>query len=252
MPEVTSFEPGAFCWIELTTTDEAAAKRFYLPLFGWTNVDSPIPGNGVYVMLKKNGRDVGALYENKNATPAWLSYVWVTNVDESAAKAKSLGGTVLQPPFDVMGIGRMAVVQDPAGAKFALWQAMGPSGIGISNEQGALCWNELTTTDLAGSETFYTSLFGWGAKHGTGGGMEYTELSIGGKGIGGMMAMPKMMEGTPSHWIPYFAVDDADAVANDAKSRGAEIYGPHDIPNVGRFAVIADPQGARFAIIKPG
>ncbi len=82
--------------------------------------------------------------------------------------------------------------------------------------------------------------------------MEYTELSVGGKGIGGMMAMPAMMEGTPSHWIPYFAVNDADAVANDAKSRGAEIYGPHDIPNVGRFAVIADPQGARFAIIKPG
>ncbi len=109
MPEVTSFEPGAFCWIELATPDEAAAKQFYLPLFGWTNVDSPIPGNGVYVMLQKDGRDVGALYENKSAPPAWLSYVWVTNVDESAEKAKSLGGTVLQPPFDVMGIGRMAV-----------------------------------------------------------------------------------------------------------------------------------------------
>lgn len=252
MPEKTSFVPGEFCWIELATTDEAAAKEFYLPLFGWTNVDSPIPGDGVYVMLKKDGRDVGALYENKNVPPAWLSYVWVANADESAEKAKSLGGTVVMPPFDVMGIGRMAVVQDPAGAKFAIWQALGPSGVGVTGEAGALCWNELTTTDLAGSETFYTSLFGWSAKHGTGGGMEYTELSVGGTGIGGMMAMPAMMEGMPSHWIPYFAVDDADAITNDAKSHGAEAYGPHDIPNVGRFAVINDPQGARFAIVKLG
>src|SRR5258708_30223968 len=161
-------------------------------------------------------------------------------------RAKSLGGTVLQPPFDVMGIGRMAVVQDPAGAKFALWQAMGPSGIGVSNEPGALCWNELTTTDLAGSETFYTSLFGWRAKHGTGGGMEYTELSVGDKGIGGMMAVPAMMEGTPSHWIPYFALDNTDSVPHDAKSRRAETYGPYHIPHVGRLPVIAHPPGARF------
>src|SRR5258708_39822107 len=103
-----------------------------------------------------------------------------------------------------MGIGRMAVVQDQAGAKFALWQALGPSGIGVSNEHGALCWNELTTTDLAGSETFYTSLFGWGAKRGTGGGMEYTELSVGGKGIGGGKGKPAAMEGPPPPWVALF------------------------------------------------
>src|SRR5258708_35961160 len=139
-------------------------------------------------------------------------------------RAKHLGGPGPQPRFDVMGIGRMAVVQDPAGAKFALWQAMGPSGIGVSNEHGALCWNELTTTDLAGSETFYTSLFGWGAKRGTGGGMEYTELSVGGKGIGGMMAMAATIEGTAPPLDPYFAVNQPAALSNLVKARGPDGY----------------------------
>jgi predicted enzyme related to lactoylglutathione lyase len=252
MPEVTSFEPGEFCWIELHTTDAEGGKQFYTSLFGWTNVDMPIPGDGVYVMLKKNGRDVGALYENKTAHPAWLLYVAVANADEAAEKAKSLGATVLQPPFDVMEIGRMAVVQDPTGATLALWQSRGHSGFGVNNEPNTFCWGELATKDTEAAERFYTSLLGWKAKRASGAeGMAYTEYHLGDRAVGGMYGITPDMKGMEPSWTPYICVDDADATVASAKAKGANVMVVRDIPNVGRIAFIVDPQGAMFAIIKP-
>src|SRR5438874_1938420 len=114
--------PGTFCWIELHAPSEAEAKSFYTSLFGWTTKEIPIPDGSNYVMFQKNGKTAAAMYENKQGHPAWASYVAVTSVDESAAKAKSLGGSVMMGPFDVMDAGRMAVVADPTGAAFAMWQ----------------------------------------------------------------------------------------------------------------------------------
>jgi uncharacterized protein len=251
MPEVTSFQPGDFCWNELHTPDGEGAKKFYTSLFGWANVDMPIPDGGVYVTLNKSGRAVGALYENKTAHPAWLLYVWVTKVDEAAEKAKSLGGTLIQPPFDVMEVGRMAVVADPTGAHFALWETRGMSGFGVVNEPGAFCWGELATTDTAAAERFYTALFGWTTKHSDGAGdMPYTELHLGDRGIGGMYAITPEMVGIPSNWSPYICVADTDATVDSAKAKGAQVMFVKDIPHVGRFAMIIDPQGAMFSVIK--
>jgi uncharacterized protein len=251
MTEMTKFPPGVFCWTELATSDWKAARKFYGSLFGWTADERSMgPDQPPYVMLQKNGKNVCALYENKKAAPAWLSYVSVASADESAKKAKSLGAKLLQEPFDVMDVGRMASVQDPQGAKFAVWQAKKHKGADIINELGAMCWNELYTPDPEASRKFYTGLFNWKYKISP----EYTEANAGDVGTGGMIQIDEEMKGMgiQPHWMPYFAVADVDGDAKKAKSLGVKgVFGPHDIPKVGRFAVLADPFGARFAIIKP-
>ena len=185
--------------------------------------------------------------------PHWNNYVSVTNADESAKKAQELGGKLLVPPFDVMEHGRMAVLQDPTGAVFQVWQPKRSIGAKIVNEPGALCWTELTTTDTKAAEAFYTQLFGWTPKHNAPGApMEYTEFSVAGTPSIGMMPKPADMPAhIPSYWMPYFQVDDADASAAKAKALGGNVMvPPTDIPKTGRFAIVNDPQGAMFAVFK--
>jgi hypothetical protein len=250
MPQVTKHAPGSFCWPELATTDAEGAKAFYGGLFGWTATDSPAGPDMVYTMLKLRGLDAGALYgmdskQQQGVPPHWNAYVAVENADESAEKAKSLGGTVVMGPFDVMDVGRMAIIKDPTGATFCLWQARKHIGVGVKNEPGALTWCELDTRDLAKAKAFYTALFGWTTKDSP----EYTEWMLGGEPIGGMMSIPKEWGDVPPSWLTYFAVADADATAAKAKELGGKvIVPPMDIPGTGRFSVLADPQGAVFAV----
>ena len=171
MQETPNYAPGTFCWVELGTTDSEAAKKFYTELFGWTPDDKPVGPGMVYTMLNLDGKNAGALYQldperiAQGTPPHWLSYVLVTSADESAAKAKELGATLLAGPFDVMTVGRMAVVQDPTGAVFALWQPKDHLGAGVVNVPNSFCWNELMTTDTAKDGDFYSGLFGWGKRH---------------------------------------------------------------------------------------
>jgi predicted enzyme related to lactoylglutathione lyase len=248
MPEMTKYEPGMFCWIELLTSDRAAAQKFYSGLFGWTPLEIPMDGGEPYVMQQKNGKTVGAMYQNTNMAPNWMSYVAVASADDSARKAKDLGATLLMEPFDVMGLGRMAVVQDPQGAAFSIWQATGSPGIEVRNELGTLVWNELMTTDAEAARTFYGALFDWKMKASP----EYTELHVGETAVGGLMQIGPEWQGMPSHWQPYFLVDDCDATVQKAQSLGTtEVFGPFDLPSTGRLAVLKDPHGAAFALIKP-
>ena len=146
MQESIEYKPGTFCWVELGTTDGEAAKKFYTQLFDWDFTDNPVGPGGVYTILKQNGKDVGALYQmpsemtSNGVPPHWMSYISVANADESAAKAKSLGATLMKEPFDVYTMGRMAVIQDPTGAMFALWQPGTHQGAGIVNTPNSLCW----------------------------------------------------------------------------------------------------------------
>jgi predicted enzyme related to lactoylglutathione lyase len=246
MPVIEKYEPGMFCWIELATNDAAAVKTFYTSLFGWTANDMPMP-EGVYTMWQKNGHSLGAMYQSKDIPPNWASYVNVANVDDSAKKAQSLGANLIAPPFDVMDVGRMSVVADPQGATFCLWQAKKHIGATIRDEANTLCWNELMTSDIVAARDFYKGLFGWNLELSP----QYTEIHVGPVPVGGMMQITPDMMGTPPNWAPYFSVDDCDGTVAKAKSLGAQIYvPPTDIPNVGRFSVIADPQGAMFDVIK--
>ncbi len=251
--EISAYEPGSFCWPELATSDQEGGKKFYTSLFGWSVNEIPIQPGETYTMLQLGGKDVGALYRMRpdqsaqGVPPHWMSYVSVASADQAARRAKELGGKVLAEPFDVFDVGRMAVLQDPQGARFSLWQAKKHIGARVINEPGALCWNELDTTDTAGAAKFYTALFGWITKVGG----DYTEFHRGKTPAGGMMRIPKEWGKVPPNWLVYFAVEDCDASAAKAKElRGAAMVPPTDIANVGRFAVLRDPQGAVFAIIR--
>jgi len=169
--EFSSHIPGTFCWPELATTDQKSGVAFYRALFGWGITEEPIGEGEVYSMFQLRGKQVAAAYtmrpeeRQSGAPPHWNMYVAVANVDETVKRAQSLGATVLGPPFDVMEHGRMAVLQDPTGAVFCLWQSKAHIGAKILNEPGALCWSELTTRDTKAAGSFYTSLFGWTPKH---------------------------------------------------------------------------------------
>lgn len=258
MPVFSSLTPGTFCWPELATTDQKGAVTFYRALFGWDVDEQSMGPDETYSIFKLRGKSVGAAYtksaQEQNVPPHWSSYVSVANADESVKKAQSLGATVLAPPFDVSESGRMAVLQDPTGAVFQVWQPMKHIGAEILQETGALCWTELATGDTKAAVKFYTSLFDWTVKHGKGGAdgtMEYIELSNNGAAQGGIMPITPEMGSMPPMWTPYFMVGDVDATASKAKEIGGRIYmAPIDLPNIGRFAVVGDPQGASFDIFK--
>lgn len=257
MQEVTGYEPGTFCWVELATSDSAAAKSFYSQLFGWECVDNPMGPDSFYTMLRLNGRDAGGLFQltpelaSRGVPPNWLSYVSVTSADETAEKAKAAGATLMKEPFDVFSIGRMAAVQDPTGAVFALWQAGEHHGAGVYNVPGSFCWNELGTRDTQKAGEFYSELFGWTRETNQFGPIEYTMFSHGDREAAGMFKIPPEMGPMPPHWLVYFAVDDCDAKVQKATELGASVIKPaDDIPGIGRFAILADPQGAAFSVIK--
>jgi predicted enzyme related to lactoylglutathione lyase len=250
MPNVTSHAPGSFCWVELATSDQAEAKRFYQSLFGWEAADQSIGPGETYTMFKKSGQDAAAGYrlrpDQKGVPPNWQIYVRVTSADDAASRAKELGGTVVAPPFDVFDAGRMAVLQDPGGAVFAVWEARRSPGLGVVDEPGAFCWAELMASDVGRSAAFYKSLFGWGTKDDP----RYVEWTLDARSIGGMIQIQKEWGEVPPHWLPYFQVEDCDQSVDRAKALGAKVaMGPQDIPGVGRTAMLNDPQGAPFYVI---
>lgn len=258
MPEFTSAIPGNVCWIELQTTDPAAARPFYADLLGWSLSD--MPGPTPYAMAGIGGKMVAGILElpaqarTMGAPPHWLSYIAVDDVKASSEKAAGLGARLLVPPMQ-MGPGSFAVIQDPTGAVFALWHSPVPMGTFLVGEPGALGWNEIMTTDVEAARRFYTGLFGWrsDASPMPGGpaGSTYTTFWNGEHMAAGMMQITPDMVGVPSHWGIYFAVADADGTHAAAVKAGAtSIVPPTDIPTVGRFAVLDDPQGAGFSVIQ--
>lgn len=261
MSEVTKHTPGMLCWTDLATSDLAGARQFYSELFGWKVEDSPMPGGGgVYGMALLGGKSVGGLAEmakqeqSRGMPPHWNTYFSVDNVDAAAKKVEPSGGKLLQAPFDIPEVGRMCVVADPSGAIFCLYQATRHIGAERVNEPGALCWTELETHNVEACRAFYTRLFGWKAEDmSMGPGMKYTVFKVGDTRSCGMMPMgPQTPKGTAPHWMVYFAVVDCDAIAKRARSlTGNVMVPPTDIPNVGRFSVISDPQKAVFGVLQP-
>lgn len=253
MSKIESYAPGAFCWAELATSDAESARRFYGEMFGWTVRENPFPG-GVYLIFLADGMEAGAAYtarpENK---PHWNVYFNVENVDATTAKVEPAGGKVVMPPFDVMGAGRTASIQDPQGAGFYLWQKEHHIGATYGGPLNMVSWAELATPDPAGAVAFYTGLLGWKAKPDTDlDNAQYIEWTINGKSFSGLIPMRgDMWKGVPPHWMIYVTVANCDERAAKAKELGATIcVPPTDIPNVGRFAVINDAQGATFSIIQ--
>jgi uncharacterized protein len=261
MPETNAFDTGKFCWADLATTDPEAGKAFYSSLFDWEIEDMPIPGGGTYSMARVKGRYVGAVSAQmdeekaQGVPPHWNVYVSVDDVDTYAKRAEAAGGTVLMQPFDVLDSGRTAVIADPTGAVFCMWQPQEHPGYGLVNEPGAMDWNELMSPDPERARAFYTELFDWKAETAPMGegaeASDYTVFSVGEQPVAGLMQTPEGLEMPPS-WTVYYNVADCDATAAKVTELGGQVYfGPHFMETVGKFATCADPQGAVFAIIEP-
>jgi uncharacterized protein len=249
MGERTSHAPGTFSWVDLATTDAGAAKSFYGGLLGWDFEDMPVSDSPPYTMARIGGRTAAALYPkcDDQAPPAWLSYVTVEDSDATAGRAAELGATIIDEAFDVLDAGRMAVLQDPTGAVFAVWQPRASIGAEIVNEPGALCLNQLNTSDPEAAQAFYAGLFGWTFRGVPG--EAYWGIDNGERLNGGMMPLPAEA-GAPSHWLAYFTSSDVDASAAKIGGLGGRVLvGPVPVPS-GRIAVAADPQGAVFGLVE--
>ena len=240
-----------FVWFEYVSTDANKAQGFFGELFGWSSKKVPMGGTE-YTMIAQGDTTIGGYMAPPPGAPTrahWLSHLGVANAKESAAKVTALGGKVLMDAFPVGEHGTMAVVADPHGAPLALWQPA-TSGGGPAEAVGRFTWNELSSKDAAASVAFYTALGGFTVETKEMGHGAYHVLSSGSEMVAGIMPSP--MPEAPHAWTPYVQVANTDASADRAKRLGATIIvPPTDVPNVGRFAVFADPQGAILGILQP-
>jgi hypothetical protein len=259
--------------VDVSEPDPDAALDFYAGLFGWEFEDVMPPGSkGKYFIARLHGGDVaavGSIPESAPATAMWDTYILVDSADETASRVRDAGGRVVREPFDVMDAGRTAVLTDPEGAAFCVWEAKGHKGARVVNEHGALNFNGLNTRDVDGAKSFYGSVFGWKTLRLEGG---FEAWALPGYGdylerddpdlrkrvaeVGGPTGFEDVVASinpiaddqpdTPAHWSVTFGVTDADATAAKAAELGGTvILPPFDAPWV-RMAVIADPQGATF------
>ena len=252
MGERTGYEPGTFCWADVTTNDQEGAKSFYGGLFGWEADDRPVGDDVYYSMMRLDGKDVAAIspqppgQREAGIPPLWNSYVSVDSADSAAEKAEELGGQVHAQPFDVMDAGRMAVLRDPQGAFFMVWEPRENFGAALVNGHGALSWNELVTPDPKAAADFYRRLFGWAAKPVQGSEKAYLSIKNGNTYNGGIRELD--VEGVPAHWTVYFGIDDLDAGLSRVEELGGRrLSGQIDLPTA-TIAAVQDPQGAPFVL----
>lgn len=246
MSTQTASRVGTFVWHENVTTDPKRAQEFYTQLFGW-EIEVFKTDEFEYPMISVGGQSHGGFPPVQEGTPPhWVGNVAVEDVDETVEQAKSAGGTLVHGPQDIPQVGRFAVLADPQGAVLVAFQSEGET----PQSTGVFVWDELGTQDVESAERFYNAVFGWttadmGEEYGG-----YKIFKNGETDVGGLMKMPDAS--VPSMWSPYVAVEDADAtVAKAGELGGATIMGPMDVPNVGRIAVLKDPVGAVFGILKP-
>lgn len=255
---VTMNAPG---WLDLTSTDAAASRDFYAALFGWTAAVIPDPAAGGYAMFALDGKEVGGVgpAQSPQQPTAWTVYILVADADETVARSRAAGATVIMEPMDVMGQGRMAIIADPSGAVVGLWQPMGHAGWEVAGVPGSVCWVELTARNFAAARRFYADVFGWEAEvfpspSDQPGLPEYFTFKLGdGQAFGGGLETPAEVPAeVPSYWSPYFAVTDCDATSAAAQGlRATVLMGPTEAPIVGRWSILRDPQGAVFAVLQP-
>lgn len=241
-----------FVWFEYVSTGSQKAQGFFGELFNWTTKAVPMP-QGDYAMIATGDRTIGGYLPTPEGAPPhahWLAHLGVTDAAATAKKITSLGGKVLKAPFAIGEIGTMAVVQDPQGGVFALWQSAKPEPQ-PQPTTGDFCWNELSSSDPEASIKFYAEIGGFEIERMEMDGMgSYTVLKSEGQPRAGIVK--QMMPGQPHAWLPYVQVGSADGTSEKAKKLGANVVvPPTDIPNVGRFSVLADSLGAAVGILQP-
>ncbi|GAA1926608.1 VOC family protein [Streptantibioticus ferralitis] len=255
MSEVTAAYPvGTPCWVDLMVGDQQAALDSYHELFGWSGEIGPEEMGG-YTVCTLHGKAVAGIgkamaMDGQAAPPtAWTTYLSVDDLDEALRAVADNGGQVYTGPHDIPdNVGRMAVGADPTGGAFGLWQPLDFVGAQLVNEPGTLCWNELNSQDPQAAAAFYSRVLGvsftpYKVMPG------YYTMHAGGRTVGGLQGLDQFPEGTPSHWLAYFSVNDTDATVDQVTKRGgAVLQKPFEIP-AGRMAVVRDSQGGVFGVI---
>ena len=239
-------------WFDLGTSDPEASRTYYSQLFGWTADVIPDPQAGGYGFFNLDGKMVGGVGPLQDASQptAWTTYIMVSDTAATVAKARESGGTVYVEPVDVMGQGIMAVLADPTGAAFGIWQPAEHQGVQVQGAPGSAGWSELHSSDVGATKPFYQGLFGWEAEDTDMGGWAYTEFKVGDRSIAGATGPPPGQEAGPAYWLLYFAVEDVDASTERATQLGGSALAPAmDFPG-GRFSVVRDPQGAAFGLLR--
>jgi uncharacterized protein len=242
---------GRFVWFEYMSKDTKKAQAFFGELFHWKTKESPVP-NGTYTMITIGDQTIGGYLAPPPGAPEhahWVSHLQVENIKDTAAKVKQLGGKIAKEPFAVADMGTMAIVVDPIGAAFALWQPKRVEGSGdYSGKDGSWVWNELYTDDIDKAIAFYKQIGGFDVESmPSPQGERYEIIKSDGKGRGGIMKMA----GVPPMWIPYVKVANTDATVEQAKRLGATVRTVETVPGAGRLAVLIDPQGAPIGILQP-
>jgi predicted enzyme related to lactoylglutathione lyase len=238
----TDFVPGAPNWIDLGSPDVVATADFYGRVLGWACV--PLgPEAGGYGVFSHEGRTVAAVgpLSEPGAASAWTIYFASPDADATTRAVAAAGGAVRLAPFDVFTSGRTAQLTDPGGAEFAVWQAGDLPGVDAVSSVGALTWTELHTPDPEVS-SFYRTVFAWDVVTIEGApGAFYRPAGTGaGRLCGAVVA------DSSAYWLPYFEVTDPDRAAGAADV----VVEPYELDGIGRIAVLADPFGARFGVMR--
>jgi uncharacterized protein len=252
MSERTGYRAGTPCWVDLTTTDPAAAMTFYAELFGW-DLDRGGEDAGGYTMCRLEGAAVAGINGQpgpEGMPPLWVTYLASDDLDATADRIDAAGGQVMMGPMEVMEQGRMALAADPTGALVGVWQARAHRGAQRVDEPSTLTWNELVTRDLEAAAAFYAAAFGHSVTDvKTGGDPDYWTFAVGDRLAGGMRRKDAGSGDAPSHWLPYFAVDDVDDATRRATDLGGTVLAAPEQSTYGRIATIRDPQGAALALL---
>lgn len=248
---------GKFCWVELLTSDVAAAEAFYGDVIGWT---CSAAGTSAphYRIFSMDGHGAAGLMElpaeakAQGARPSWMGYIHTPDVDAEVASIVAAGGQVYRPADTIPGMGRFAVVADPQGAAFALWTDLS----GAAHPEippmapGHVAWRELFTDDVEKAFVFYAEKFGWTKAEALDMGPMgvYQLFATGGPTAGGMMRRPEHMP--QPFWNFYHAVPELDAaIGRVEKGGGKVVNGPHEVPGGAWVVQCLDPQGAFFSLV---
>lgn len=252
MVELTGYDEGTPCWIDLMTPDLDRAKLFYGELFGWSFDDSG-EEFGHYNLATINGKMVAGLGPQPpgHSTPAvWVTYLWADDADAVASRVVKADGNVFMGPMDVPNAGRMALALDSTGAAFGIWQGREHRGAQLANEPGAFTWNENLNDDPAKARSFYEQVFGYAYKTFPDWPGEYHVFKVRDQVRGGIGAKPEQVPaGTPNFWNVYFSVADTDAAVDTTARNGGSVLQPPTDTSVGRMAVVADASGTQFSLL---
>ena len=251
---MTTIPTGRFVWFDYVAKDIPKAQGFFGELFHWKTQAVPMHDGGTYTMITLDDQMIGGYTPTPEGAPPighWLSSLQVPDAKATCAKIESLGGKVFKQPISMDEFGTFAIVADPQGGVFALWQPAKVNGTGdYKDKPGAWCWNELSAHDPVKAVAFYTQL---GFEEQT---MEmpgfgtYHVLTSDGVPRAGVMKTP--MPDAPQAWMPYVQVANVDQTVERAQKLGAQVHvPPNDIATVGRLAIFTDPQGGWLGVLAP-